>query len=644
MLRVKRYPQNPILSPDPNVPWESWATFNGNVVKEGDMFHMFYRAMSGPQNYHGHNDFRLSVIGHAKSKDGFKFTDRTQFLQPVYEWERYGCEDPRATKFEDMYFVFYTAISTWPPEAKGIRVAVALSKDLETVQERHLVTPFNAKAMMLFPERVNGKITALLTVNTDNPPTHVAMAQFDSVEQIWSDDYWREWYRHLEEHRIHLKRMKTDQIEVGAPPLKTEKGWLFLYSYILNYTTPKPTFLVEMAMLDSKNPQHLIGKIQEPLLEPQEPYEYEGIVRNIVFPSGLVKEKDDLHLYYGATDTTCAVATVPYDNVMSQFERTTAEIPKLTRFEGNPILEPKSWHPWESKAVFNPAVLRGDNELFILYRALSEDNTSTIGCAISHTGLHIDERFSDPVYIPREEFEKKKNPGGGSGCEDPRLTRMGDTVYMCYTAYNGVDSPRVALTSILYDDFIHRKWIWKKPALISPPGIDDKDACILEEKIKGKYVIFHRIGQDIVLDYVDSLVFPENKWLQIQSVITPRKGWWDSRKIGISAPPIKTPHGWLLLYHGISGADSEYRVGAMLLKLDEPGTVLSRTEFPILEPEPVYERLGLVNNVVFPCGAAVLHDTLYTYYGGADKVVGLATAPLESIVSYLLERSIKKFL
>jgi len=644
MLQVKRYLQNPILSPNPTQPWEAYAAFNGCALKDNGTYHLFYRAISSPQSYHGYNDFRLSTIGHAKSKDGFNFEDRSLFLQPMFEWERYGCEDPRITKLGDTFFIFYTAISTWPPEPKGIKIALAISHDLKTIQQRHLITPFNAKAMTLFPERINGKITALLTVNTDMPPTHIALAQFDTVEQMWSDEYWRDWYHHLNDHRIHLKRMKTDQVEVGAPPLKTEKGWMFMHSYISNYTTQNPTFYIEMAMLDLQNPQKVIGKIDGAIIEPQEKYEFEGIVRNIVFPSGLLKENDLLHIYYGAADTSCCVATAPYKDIISVFEKTTAEMPKLTRFEDNPILEPKERHGWESKAVFNPAVLQGVDGVYILYRALSGDDTSTIGCAISHKGLHIDERFSNPIYVPREDFEKRKNPQGGSGCEDPRLTRIGDTVYMCYTAYNGVDNPRVALTSILYEDFIHRKWIWKKPILISPPGTDDKDTCILEEKINNKYVIFHRIGQDIVLDYVDNLAFTNDKWLQIQSVIPPRKGWWDSRKIGISGPPIKTPYGWLLLYHGISSADNEYRIGAMLLQSDDPGKVLSRTDFPILEPEMSYEKLGIVNNVVFPCGAAVIFGVLYVYYGGADKVIGLATIPMQTLVSYLIERSEKKYL
>lgn len=644
MLQVKRNIYNPILRPNPRASWESYAAFNGNVLKDGDTYHMFYRAMSNEQNYQGYGNIRLSTIGHAMGKDGYTFGDRNLFIKPELDWERFGCEDPRATKFEDTYFIFYTALSTNPPQAKGIRVAVALSKDLKTITEKHLVTPFNAKAMALFPERVNGKITAILTVNTDNPPTHIAIAQFDTIDQIWSDAYWREWYRHLDEHRIHLKRMKTDQVEVGAPPVKTKCGWLFTYSYIINYTTPHPVFTVEMIMLDPQNPTRVIGRIPEPVLEPQEPYEFEGIVRNVVFPTGVTVSDDTLNLYYGATDTTCCVATASYSNILSHFEHTTAALPKLVRYEGNPILEPIAQHPWEAKAVFNPAVLYANNEVFLLYRALSNDDTSTIGCAVSRHGLHIDERLAEPAYVPRAPFEMKKNSGGGSGCEDPRLTRIGDRIYMCYTAYDGVDNPRVALTSILYDDFIHKKWIWKMPQLISPPGMDDKDACVLEEKVNGKYVIFHRIGHDIVLDYVDSLAFKEDEWLQVHAVITPRKGWWDSRKIGISAPPFKTPDGWILLYHGISEADNEYRVGAMLLKLDDPATVLSRTEFPLLEPELDFEKIGIVNNVVFPCGGTVINGTIYVYYGGADKVIGLATISLSELLEFLKERSIRKHL
>ena len=644
MLIVKRYPNNPIIKPDINHPWETYATFNGTITKEKELFHLFYRAMSDEENYHGHHQIRLSSIGHTVSSDGFNFNERWQFIKPEYEWERYGCEDPRVTRFEGSFYIFYTALSSFPFQASGIKVAVAVSDDLKTIKEKHIVTPFNAKAMTLFPERINGKITVLLTINTDIPPAHIAIAQFDKIEDIWSDEYWRDWYRHFNDHRIRFKRMKTDQVEVGSTPIKTKYGWLFIYSYIINYISPKPEFTIEACMLDLKNPQKVIGKIEEPILTPQEKYELEGLIRNIVFPSGAIVEKDQLYIYYGAADTTCCVATCNFKELLRQMEVIKADTPKLIRYEGNPILEPKNWHNWEAKAVFNPAIIRADDKTHIFYRAWTNDDVSTIGYAVSDDGYHIDERLREPVYIPREEFEKKHNPSGGSGCEDPRITVIDNKLYMIYTAYNGVDNPRVAITSILYDDFINRKWIWKKPVLISPPSIDDKDACILPEKINGQYAIFHRIDPDIVIDYVDSLDFQPNQWLQIKSVITPRKNMLDSRKIGTSSVPIKTQYGWLLIYHGISAIDKEYRTGAMMLDLKDLGKVLARTEYPLIEPETDYEKFGVVNNVVFPCGSCIIDNTLFVYYGGADKVVGVATMKFSELVNYLKEGSEKKFL
>src|SRR6185437_12374004 len=111
---------------------------------------------------------------------------------------------------------------------------------------------------------------------------------------------------------------------------------------------------------------------------------------------------------------------------------------------------------------------------------------------------------------------------------------------------------------------------------------------------------------------------------------------------GIAGPPVKSKEGWILFYHGISRISKEYRVGAMLLDLHDPSTVLARTPYPILEPEQVWEREGIVNNVVFPCGQAMIDDTLFMYYGGADKVTGVATMSFSELVKYLDEIRNKK--
>lgn len=307
---------------------------------------------------------------------------------------------------------------------------------------------------------------------------------------------------------------------------------------------------------------------------------------------------------------------------------------KLKRYEGNPILQPKPKHFWETKAVFNPAAVYEGGKVHLVYRAMAEDNTSVLGYASSPDGFNVEERLAEPIYLPKEPFEMKKNPGN-SGCEDPRITKIGDRFYMCYTAYDAKNPTRVALTSIKVEDFLAHRWNWEKPVLISPPGIDDKNACILPEKIDGKYFIFHRFNPCIWVDFVDELSFGEDKWIKGDAWFKPRTDKWDSRKIGIAAPPIKTKDGWLLLYHGVSETDNKYRVGAILLELNNPTQAIARTDYPLLEPEMEYEKEDHISHAVFPCGTVVIKDDLFVYYGAADKVVAVATVNLETLLKDL---------
>jgi predicted GH43/DUF377 family glycosyl hydrolase len=328
----------------------------------------------------------------------------------------------------------------------------------------------------------------------------------------------------------------------------------------------------------------------------------------------------------------------------------------LERFADNPILKPNPNHRWETKAVFNPAAIYENGKVHILYRALGESEVSVLGYASSVDGLHINERLTYPVYVPREPFEgvsPVSSPvtgtpgmyvsGGGEmgGCEDPRLTRIDDRVYITYVAYDGRSQPRVALSSIHIDDFLKRKWNWKKPVLISPPHIVDKNACILPEKINGKYVIFHRVFPNILIDFVDDLDFDgKTKWLTGQYEIPVRalSSDWDSRKVGCGPPPLKTKHGWLLIYQAV-GTCGEYRykIGAMLLDLKDPTKVLARSKNPILEPDVWYENEGLKSGVVYPCGAAIIKDRLFVYYGGADMVTCVASVKLNGFIEQLVE-------
>jgi predicted GH43/DUF377 family glycosyl hydrolase len=225
------------------------------------------------------------------------------------------------------------------------------------------------------------------------------------------------------------------------------------------------------------------------------------------------------------------------------------------------------------------------------------------------------------------------------GCEDPRLTRIDERVYMTYVAYDGRNPPRVALSSIHINDFLDKKWNWKKPVLISPPHIVDKNACILPGKINGKYVIFHRVYPNILIDFVDDLDFDgKTRWLTGQYEIPVRalSSDWDSHKVGAGPPPLKTKDGWLLIYQAVGKCDGyRYKIGAMLLDLKDPTKVIARSRKPILEPMARYENEGWKAGVVYPCGAAIINDRLFVYYGGADMVVCVASVKLNGFLEEL---------
>jgi predicted GH43/DUF377 family glycosyl hydrolase len=241
-------------------------------------------------------------------------------------------------------------------------------------------------------------------------------------------------------------------------------------------------------------------------------------------------------------------------------------------------------------------------------------------------------------------------PSGGSwgGAEDPRLTRIGDRVYMFFIALEGL--PQLAMTSISLDDFLDHCWKWEKPTIIVPPGTANKCGCAFPEKINGKYAVLHRgvsFGNfhvpDIWIDYVDDIDFKTGEVLRGHHSIPLRKGYWDSIKIGAGAPPIKTKYGWLLIYFGIGDKDpSRYKIGAMLLDLKNPEKVLHRSSEPILEPDEWYENEGHKAGIAYPCGAVVKNGTLFVYYGGADTVVCVATANLEEFLQMLIKEKTPK--
>jgi PAS domain S-box-containing protein len=306
----------------------------------------------------------------------------------------------------------------------------------------------------------------------------------------------------------------------------------------------------------------------------------------------------------------------------------------LQRYPGNPILSPIKEHYWESKYVLNAACLRLEGLVYILYRAYGDDQVSRIGLAISD-GYRVLERLPHPIFAPANEKESR-------GCEDPRVVVIDDEIYMMYTAYDGVIA-QIAAASIKVEDFLARNFAgWQRKGLAFK-DIWNKDAILFPEQIRGKYVIYHRIEPSIWVSYLDKLEFPVPRERHA-IIMGPRSGrMWDSLKIGAGTQPIKTRYGWLMIYHGVD-RELVYRLGVILVDLNNPELLIYRSPNSILEPEEEYEigsdNSSWVPNVVFTCGAIpalekdILEDDdeILVYYGAADTHIAVATATLAELI------------
>ena len=332
----------------------------------------------------------------------------------------------------------------------------------------------------------------------------------------------------------------------------------------------------------------------------------------------------------------------------------------LKKYENNPILSPNPLNNWEDLVVCNPGVWYENGTFYMLYRAAGDDEKHVIrfGLALSEDGFNFVRDSNLPAFGPSEE-------GPDSGCvEDARIVKFDDYYYVTYafrpiapgrywkfehdqvlTWDFGSNAPtflkkNMANTALaMTKDF--KTWI--RLGRITRSDIDDRDVIIFPDKINGKYAMLHRpkewVGNEwgpafpaIWLCYSDDLLtWNEPSHLLMQGI----EGGWEE-KIGGSTPPLKTDEGWLVLYHGVeNGGTGYYRVGAVLLDLEDPTKIVGRTKQPILEPEFDYEINGFYKGCVFPTGNVIVDNTLFVYYGGADKYVGVATCSLSELLDHL---------
>jgi beta-1,4-mannooligosaccharide/beta-1,4-mannosyl-N-acetylglucosamine phosphorylase len=299
----------------------------------------------------------------------------------------------------------------------------------------------------------------------------------------------------------------------------------------------------------------------------------------------------------------------------------------FARSSANPILTLRDV-PYPANSVFNPGAARLDGETVLLVRVEDLRGISQLHVARSADGIS-GWRF-DPDVLLRSDVERY--PEEIWGCEDPRLTWLPerDEWAIAYTAY----SRRGPLVSLAVTrDFRTAERLGP----VMPP--EDKDAAMFPRRIGGRWAMIHRPsplrgGAHMWISFSPDL----RHWGDHSLLLEARDGaWWDAGKIGLGPPPLETPDGWLLMYHGVRVTSDGpiYRVGLALLDLVNPQIVLHRTDEWVFGPAEPYETQGDVGRVVFPCGWTVdeARDRLTLYYGGADTVIGAAEATFSEVLA-----------
>ncbi len=294
---VIRYGKNPILTKE-DVPYPVVTVHNAAVVKHNGKYVMVFRS-------HLHNG--RSILGIADSDNGVDFKVRKkpfmtpQDKSPYQEYESWSIEDPRITFIDGEYIITYSAYSP-----HGIRIGLAKTRDFETVERFSMITEADYRNVVIFPEKFNG-----LYARLDRPHSEI------SPWSIWisySPDlrYWGESKRIMDPVPYHWDEMK---IGPGAPPIKTEKGWLNIYHGVFP-TMDGSVYRLGVALHDLQDPSKIIGVSDDWILQPEDPWEITGYVHNVVFTCAAVPEQNrTVRIYWGGADTVMCTGTARLDDL-----------------------------------------------------------------------------------------------------------------------------------------------------------------------------------------------------------------------------------------------------------------------------------------------------------------------------------------
>jgi beta-1,2-mannobiose phosphorylase / 1,2-beta-oligomannan phosphorylase len=281
-------------------------------------------------------------------------------------------------------------------------------------------------------------------------------------------------------------------------------------------------------------------------------------------------------------------------------------------------------HAWDRGA---PGVDTSDPRITIADGRSWLTSISHLRLARSADGIHFDLDAASAL-APGTEYET-------FGVEDARVTRIGDTHWINYTAVSPLGIATALASTRDFRTFTRH-------GVIFPPN--NRDVTIFPERIGGRFVALHRpMPAGIGSTSIWCASSPDlAAWGDHRIVAEPRPGTWDEIKVGGGAVPFRVRAGgreaWLAIYHGVCGEPHTYALGALLLDADDPSRVLGRSREPILAPEAPYETSGFFSKVVFTCGAILLEGPraeVRIYYGAADGVTAVADLPLDEILAGL---------
>lgn len=292
---IERYKDNPILTKK-DIPYPVATVHNAGVVKYKQKYIMLFRS-------HLHNG--RSIIGKAQSTDGYNFkVDPKPFIEPASsgmfaEYEEFGVEDLRINPLEDTFYLTYSAYSK-----HGVRVMLARTDDFKSIERIAPISQPDMRNVVLFPEKIAGKYVRL-----DRPHTEI------SPWSIWisySDDL-----VHWGNSKILIKPLQyhwdESKVGPGAPPIKTEQGWLHIFHGVY-ITMSGAVYRLGAALHDLKDPSRIIGVSDHWILQPEDSWEVSGYVPNVVFTCGTIQEEDGtIKIYWGGADSVMCVGEANID-------------------------------------------------------------------------------------------------------------------------------------------------------------------------------------------------------------------------------------------------------------------------------------------------------------------------------------------